>query len=244
MLKIGFCDDDLNVLKELQVLVDRYRVEKNREIEYAAFQSSLDLLAELEKGVRFDILFLDVLMPGQNGMEAAREIRDIDTAVKIIFLTSSPEYAVESYTVGAYFYQLKPIWQESFYRLMDSVIAECKKAEQRSLIMRCREGISRIELEKLMYCEVMGRTLQFYMEDGRVLESMGKLDDLKEQLSAYANFLRPHRSYLVNMDYIRTLSSKSIRMQNQKEIPIPHGKYSDIKNRYLEYVFDREQVVL
>ena len=68
MLKIGFCDDDLNVLKELQVLVDRYRVEKNREIEYAAFQSSLDLLAELEKGVRFDILFLDVLMPGQNGM--------------------------------------------------------------------------------------------------------------------------------------------------------------------------------
>ena len=64
MLKIGFCDDDLNVLKELQVLVDRYRVEKNREIEYAAFQSSLDLLAELEKGVRFDILFLDVLMPG------------------------------------------------------------------------------------------------------------------------------------------------------------------------------------
>ena len=68
--------------------------------------------------------------------------------------------------------------------------------------------------------------------------------DLKEQLSVYANFLRPHRSYLVNMDYIRTLSSKSIRMQNQKEIPIPHGKYSDIKNRYLEYVFDREQVVL
>ena len=55
MLKIGFCDDDLNVLKELQVLVDRYRVEKNREIEYAAFQSSLDLLAELER--EFGLIF-------------------------------------------------------------------------------------------------------------------------------------------------------------------------------------------
>lgn len=124
MVKIGFCDDDLSVLKELQILVDQYRVENNREIEYAAFQSPLELLAELEKGMHFDILFLDVLMPGQSGMDAAREIREIDTAVKIIFLTSSAEYAVESYTVGAYFYQLKPIWKESFYRLMDSVISE------------------------------------------------------------------------------------------------------------------------
>lgn len=244
MLRIGFCDDDLSVLKELQILVDRYRVERNREIAYAAFQSSLELLAELEKGQRYDILFLDVLMPGQNGMAAAKEIRELDRAVKIIFLTSSPEYAVESYTVGAYFYQLKPIWPESFYRLMDSVIAECKKAEQRSLIMRCKSGITRIELEKLICCEILGRTLQFYMEDGQVLESMGKLDELQGQLSVYANFLRPHRSYLINMDYIRTLSSKNILMQNQKEIPIPHGKYSEIKNQYLEYVFDRQQVLL
>ena len=91
MVKIGFCDDDLSVLKELQILVDQYRVENNREIEYAAFQSPLELLAELEKGMHFDILFLDVLMPGQSGMDAAREIREIDTAVKIIFLTSSAE---------------------------------------------------------------------------------------------------------------------------------------------------------
>ena len=53
------------------------------------------------------------------------------------------------------------------------------------------------------------------------------------------NFLRPHRSYLINMDYIGNLSSRSIVMQNQEEIPIPHGKYSDIKNHYLEYLFDR-----
>ena len=161
MLKIGFCDDDLSILKELQVLLDHYRVEKNRELAYTAYQSPLELLADMEKGLRFDILFLDVLMPGQTGIEAAREIREFDTAVKIIFLTSSAEFAVESYTVGAYFYQLKPIWAESFYRLMDSVIAECKKAEQRSLIMRCKTGITRIELEKLICCEVMGRTLLF-----------------------------------------------------------------------------------
>ena len=104
MLKIGFCDDDIAVLKELQVLVDRYRVERNRAMEYVVFQSPLELLAAFEKGLRFDIIFLDIMMPGQNGMEAAKEIRVFDTAVRIIFLTSSAEFAVESYTVGAYFY--------------------------------------------------------------------------------------------------------------------------------------------
>ena len=69
-------------------------------------------------------------MPGENGIEAAREIRQYDSNVKIIFLTSSAEFAVQSYTVGAYFYQLKPIWPESFFRLMDSVIAACSR-EQR-----------------------------------------------------------------------------------------------------------------
>ena len=96
MIKIGFCDDDLSVLNALRVLLDRYRVERNREIDYTAFRSPLDLLAEIERGSRFDILILDVLMPGENGIDAAAEIRNYDSDVKIIFLTSSPEFAVQS----------------------------------------------------------------------------------------------------------------------------------------------------
>ena len=114
MIKIAFCDDDLSVLKELSILMDRYRVERNQDITYAAFHSPLELLAEVERGTELDIIFLDVLMPGQNGISTAKEIRKYDTLVKIIYLTSSAEYAVDSYSVGAYFYQLKPIWQESF----------------------------------------------------------------------------------------------------------------------------------
>lgn len=72
----------------------------------------------------------------------------------------------------------------------------------------------------------------------------GKVGRFGGQLAIYENFLRPHRSYLINMDYIRTLSSKSIVMQNQEEIPIPHGKYSDIKTRYLEYAFERQEIVV
>lgn len=244
MIKIAFCDDDMEVLHQMNELLDRYRVERNEDITYAAFQSPFELLTEIEKGIRPDILFLDVVMPGQTGMDVAKEIRQYDTNMKIIFLTSSPEFAVESYSVGAYFYQLKPIWEESFFRLMDAVLAECEKKKKNSLILRSKDGITRIDLQQLEYCEVLGRKLLFHLEDGAVLESAGSLDDLAGQLMQYSNFFRPHRSFLVNMEYIQNISSRSIKMVNDAEIPIPHGKCSEIKNTYMEYAFNGEQAVL
>lgn len=244
MIKIAFCDDDMEVLHQMNELLDRYRVERNEDITYAAFQSPFELLTEIEKGIRPDILFLDVVMPGQNGMDVAKEIRQYDTNMKIIFLTSSPEFAVESYSVGAYFYQLKPIWEESFFWLMDAVLAECEKKKKNSLILRSKDGITRIDLQQLEYCEVLGRKLLFHLENGAVLESAGSLDDLAGQLMQYSNFFRPHRSFLVNMEYILNISSRSIKMVNDAEIPIPHGKCSEIKNTYMEYAFNGEQAVL
>jgi DNA-binding LytR/AlgR family response regulator len=244
MIKIAFCDDDMEVLHQMNELLDRYRVERNEDITYAAFQSPFELLTEIEKGIRPDILFLDVVMPGQNGMDVAKEIRQYDTNMKIIFLTSSPEFAVESYSVGAYFYQLKPIWEESFFRLMDAVLAECEKKKKNSLILRSKDGITRIDLQQLEYCEVLGRKLLFHLENGAVLEGAGSLDDLAGQLMQYCNFFRPHRSFLVNMEYIQNISSRSIKMVNDAVIPIPHGKCSEIKNTYMEYAFNGEQAVL
>lgn len=244
MIKIAFCDDDMEVLHQMNELLDRYRVERNEDITYAAFQSPFELLTEIEKGIRPDILFLDVVMPGQNGMDVAKEIRQYDTNMKIIFLTSSPEFAVESYSVGAYFYQLKPIWEESFFRLMDAVLAECEKKKKNSLILRSKDGITRIDLQQLEYCEVLGRKLLFHLGNGAVLESAGSLDDLAGQLMQYSNFFRPHRSFLVNMEYIQNISSRSIKMVNDAEIPIPHGKCSEVKNTYMEYAFNGEQAVL
>ena len=244
MIKIAFCDDDMEVLHQMNELLDRFRVERNEDITYVAFQSPFELLTEIEKGIRPDILFLDVVMPGQNGMDVAKEIRQYDTNMKIIFLTSSPEFAVESYSVGAYFYQLKPIWEESFFRLMDAVLAECEKKKKNSLILRSKDGITRIDLQQLEYCEVLGRKLLFHLENGAVLESAGSMDDLAGQLMQYSNFFRPHRSFLVNMEYIQNISSRSIKMVNDAEIPIPHGKCSEIKNTYMEYAFNGEQAVL
>lgn len=244
MIKAAFCDDDASVLDSLKDLVDRYCRKRGQEIEYNAFCNSLELLAEIERGMRYDILFLDVILPNENGISIAKEIRQYDSVVKIIFLTSSSEFAVQSYAVDAYFYQMKPIREESFFSLLDSAISKCRKEQQRSLIQRCKNGITRIELDRLEYCEVIGRTLMFHMEDGIVLEGAGSMDKLCEQLSQYENFVRPHRSFLVNMEYIQKISHKTVTMKSQAELPIPHGKSSRIKNMYLEYAFNRKQVFI
>ena len=244
MIQIAFCDDDQTVLDQLSALLEKYRTQRCIQIQCTAFRSPLDLLAEIEKGVRYDILFLDVIMPAENGITVAKEIRQYDTAVEIIFLTSSTEFAVESYAVDAWYYQLKPIRREDFFRLMDSACAACTREQKHSLILRSKSGIVRLELEELVYCEVMGRTLTFHLNNGVVLESMGRLDDLCDQLVEYPNFLRPHRSFLINMEYIANIAARSITMQDGAVVPLPHGKYSETKDRYLSYIFDRKQVVM
>lgn len=242
MIRVAFCDDDSSLLNQLDDLLEQYCIIQSKEIVYANFCSPLELLAEIEKGMRFDVIFLDVIMPGADGISIAKEIRQFDSVVKIIFLTSSSEFAVQSYAVGAFFYQMKPIVEEDFYGLMDSVISECKMMQRYSLVLRCKNGITRIDLGRLEYCEVIGRTLLFHMENGKIVESTGSLEELCGKLIQYENFLRPHRSFLVNMEYIRSISYKTIMMDSLAEIPIPHGKCSSIKNTYLEYAFQRKRV--
>ena len=199
MLKVAFCDDDPVLMNEMKILFDQYYGEDNRKITCTVFHSSVELLVEIEKGTHFDILFLDIIMPGQNGMSAAREIRQYDHTVKIIFLTSSSEFAVESYMVDAFFYYVKPIEVEAFRRLMDSAVSECGREKQDSLILRCKNGITRIVLKELIYCEVIGRTLVFHTENGINYESIGSLDDVFDiKFGGTAGF----RSFLQTVQFL------------------------------------------
>lgn len=244
MKRIAFCDDDISILQELQTLFDQYRADRDEDLDCAMFHSPLELLHVMECKTRFDILFLDVLMPGENGIDAASEIRKLDNNVKIIFLTSSAEFAVQSYAVGAYFYQLKPIWKEGFFRLMDSALAACEKEQSDSIVLRCKSGVARIGLKELEYCEVIHRTLFFHLTSGKVLESIGSLDDLSARLEPYRCFLRPHRSYLVNLEYVRNISARAVTMSCLTEIPLPRGKYNEVKDAYLDYAFRNRRVMV
>lgn len=244
MLRVAFCDDETSVLEELECWGAQYCAERSCRFRMTVFHSPLELLAKIERGEVFDILFLDVLMPGENGISTAREIRQRDPKVKIIFLTTSSEYAVDSYTVGAYFYQVKPLQKERFFQLLDSVFSKCMREQKKGMVVRTKSGITQIDLEYLQYCEVRGRTLLYHMEDGTVLESNGRMERLEEELAEYKNFLRVHRSFLINMEYIQNISHRSVIMEDQAELPVPHGKFSEIRDHYLEYAFERKKVIL
>lgn len=244
MIKIAFCDDDLSALNEIKALLEQYRRERNQDIIYKAFHSPLELLEEVESGISPDILLLDVMMPGEDGISTTREIRRYDSTVKVIFLTSSPEFAVDSYTVGAYSYLMKPICAQNLFRVLDAAVEDCWSEQQDGIVVRCKTGITRIPLDRLEYCEVIGRELRFYLADGRILESKGSMEKLWTELEKYGGFVKPHRSFLVNMRYIQSISNKSITMENQNEIPIPHGKCTKIREQYLAYAFDKKQVLV
>ncbi|MCH5270835.1 MAG: response regulator transcription factor [Lachnospiraceae bacterium] len=244
MIRVALCDDDISTLNGMQRFLNRYSKERNREIVHTTFCSPLELLTEIERGVRFDVLFLDILMPGQNGIETAAEIRSYDSNIKIIFLTSSAEYAVQSYTVEAYFYQLKPLQWEEFSRVMDSVLEKCAHEQENSLILRHKGLVTRMELGQLEFCEVIHRTLLFHLISGKVLESTGSLDELSRKLAPYDCFLRVHRSYIVNLNYVQNISYRAVTMTCLTEIPIPRGKYNEIKDAFLTYAFSNGEVKL
>lgn len=244
MVKVALCDDDTGMLNQLRVLLKRYCEAYNKEIDDTAFHSPLELLFEIERGVRFDILFLDILLPGENGIHTAQEIREYDSNVKIIFLTSSSEFAVQSYTVDAYYYQLKPIEEEKFFCLMDSVLAACEKEETDSLVLQCKNGVTRIRLRDLEYCEIIHRTLQLHLSNGNVYESIGSLNALSRQLESHGGFLRVHRSFIINLEYVQDISYKAITMSCLTKIPVPRGKYKEIKDAFLEYAFVHRQVMI
>lgn len=237
MIKVALCDDETADRDELLAVLNEFRTQRSSDMSIEVFGASLDLLNAIEHGARFDVLLLDILMPGFNGIETAAEIRRFDSYVKIIFLTSSSDFAVQSYTVNAFYYQLKPVESEFLFRLLDSVLETCKRERSDNLILQCKDGLTPVEISRIEFCEVMHRTLFIHMTSGKVFESTGSLDNFEKQLSFYGCFMRIHRSYIVNLNHVRNISPRAVTMSCLTEIPIPRGKHNEIKNAFLENAF-------
>ena len=121
-MHIAVCDDDQNELSRVSSLLEDYRRERGGYLTYETFHSATELL-ETMRSRRYDLLLLDIFMPGVTGMEAAGEIRLTDGELPIVFLTSSREFAVESYRVNAVDYLLKPARQDTIFSLLDRLFA-------------------------------------------------------------------------------------------------------------------------
>ncbi|HYE69660.1 MAG TPA: LytTR family DNA-binding domain-containing protein [Anaerovoracaceae bacterium] len=239
MLKIAVCDDNIADLSNMVSLIGSYQAsqrDKNT-IKFTAFHSAVDLIAAMESGQLYDLVLLDILMPFLTGMDAAKEIRQFNQDVKIIFMTSSPEFAVESYSVDAFYYALKPIWKEKLFILLDKVISESEIKLGISLLIKSKTGLTRLYISRLEFVEVIGRTILYHLTDGSVIEAIGSMNEIEKELLSNPCFIKTHRSYIINMDQIDTISQREIKMQSHALVPLAKANYSTVKSAYITFAF-------
>ena len=234
-MKIAVCDDDSQELERISALIDTYKRESKVPLTYKTFRSATELISSMGSS-DYDILLLDILMPGINGMQAAHEIRAFDAGVKIAFLTSSPEFAVESYSVKAYDYILKPVSKDKLFSILDAVIAEELKPLE-GLTVKTQSGITRILFSRLAFVEIMNKKLYFHLADGSVREVSASLASFEEDLLARAEFVKVHRSYIVNLWQVGELGSKELITHAGKTVPISRLLYGKVREAYMRHLF-------
>lgn len=239
-MKIAVCDDDAQQLERITTLIEAYRCEHKVSLTYQTFQSATELVHRAEGGT-YGLLFLDILMPGINGMQAAHEIRSFDASVRIVFLTSSPEFAVESYAVKAYDYLLKPVSREKLFSILDAVAAEEQKPME-GLTLKTQGGMMRLLFSRLAFVEIMGKKLYFHLADGSIQEVTSSLASVEEALLARSEFLKVHRSYIVNLWQVSELGAKELATHAGKKVPISRLLSGKVREAYMKHLFHEKGV--
>lgn len=234
-MKIAVCDDNKKDLLSIVSLLESYNSKKNVNLQYFSFQNPCEMLESMTSD-SYDIILLDVLMPMLNGIDTAKEIRTYDNNVKIIFLTSSPEFAVDSYSVDAHYYLLKPISSEKLFPILDRLFYELKKSEP-SLLIKTPFSIFNVPFSKIEYLEVNSKILYFHLSDGSIREFAGKLSHYEQELSIRNGFIKTHRSYIVNLRCIEQLHQNSIVTYCGKTIPVSRAGYQTVCHAYIEFLF-------
>ncbi|MEF9962411.1 MAG: LytTR family DNA-binding domain-containing protein [Erysipelotrichaceae bacterium] len=231
---IAICDDDALEIAHISALLNDYRIRNNVNLKYKVYKCATDLLEDMRN--QYDLLLLDIIMPGFNGIQVAKEIRTFDANVKIIFLTSSPDFAIDSYSVHARDYLLKPIEKDKFFKALDLINAEINNSFE-GISIKTKASILRILFSKLEFVEVISKHLFFHMVDGNVYEVFASLSDYEKELLARPEFIKVHRSYIVNLWHMNELTSNCLISFTKKTIPISRLLYTTVRQSYMEHLF-------
>lgn len=177
-------------------------------------------------------------MPLLNGIEAAEEIRQQDKSVRIVFLTASAEFAVDSYRVKASNYLLKPTNPDQLYHCLDELLADFRQ-DAKAIPIRSRHGIHRVELNRIEYVEASNKDVIFSLSDGQIILSPEPLYTFEDQLLVSDGFFKCSRSYIVNIHRIDTYTAKEIRMRSGCRIPIARSHQKDFETTYFSLLFGK-----
>ncbi|GAB1456391.1 two-component system response regulator RgbR [Spirochaetota bacterium] len=217
MIRIGLCDDEKPDLDHLRCLVEACARDKGISFGIAEFGSGEDLLFAIGKGEGFDIIFLDVYMGLANGVDIAREIREFDVSCSIIFATNSREHAIDGYGVHALQYLLKPLTEKNVSMALELALESISRGKNGCIQLSNKVGTYRILLSEILYAESNARIVTVHCQKRGALDFYIRLDDF-ERLCDDNRFIRCHKSFLVNLDYVHTISGHSLILETGEEI--------------------------
>lgn len=240
MLNIAICDD--NIL-EREINFDKinsYIKNNDLKANILQFQNGEDLIEYINNNKTFfDIIFLDIYMNAMNGIQTAKLIRENDYSCNIIFLTSSNSHAIESYEVRATYYLIKPIDSEKLHKAFQVAIDCIDRSNSKYVIVNNKRGCCKLFYRDILYAESKARIILLHNKQSDVISIYSKLNDFEAKLND-ERFLRCHKSFLVNLDYVLGIKDSSFVMENHVTIPIS-SNIKDVKKIYMNYLLNNLQ---
>lgn len=231
MFRIAICDDasiDRMILaKFASIYCDAHCLKS----QIQTFSSAEELLACSHS---WDVLLLDIYMEGKSGLEVAKIFRQSHSDIKIIFISSSREHALDGYEFQAIHYLVKPVSYETFAKALDRCAVDYIDA-QRYLEVISMKILVRIPLNDIRYVEVYDKASIIHTGSSSI-KTYQALNDIHEQLGGIP-FLRCHRSYIVNLNHVVRMETGSFVMDTQEQVPIPRAKRMEMRQIFSDYQF-------
>lgn len=231
MIKIAICDNNKVFLDKLEQMVRDVLAHQSYTL--AAFTSAAGVLTFLETNPT-DILITDIRMPEQNGIETAKKAHTLQNGMQFIFVSNYVEYIEDVFAVKPIFYLLKPIRPE---KLKEALFMAVQAAEQsqRVLTIKIKKKTFRIPFREIQYLESKSRSVWIYTRQSADVFPVN-LNTLEKQLPG--NFVRCHKSFIVNMDYIESIANYQIHLYSGPSIPVAKSRYHDTKDNILRFWSD------
>ena len=219
ILKLAICDDEQNQIEYVASLVLSWGANEGHTCVIDSFPAAEAFLFEYEENNTYDILLLDIEMGTMNGIDLAKNIRETNDTVQIIFITGFPDFIAEGYEVSALHYLMKPVSEEKLHAVLDKAAANLAKSEKRLCITYDRQT-DFIPLSQITYIEAQKQYVEIHTSDA-LYRMKSSLTDVETQLDEY--FFKCQRSFIVNLRYVMRIKNDCVVLKDTSEVPISRG---------------------